>query len=244
MAHLYNILLHQPLLNALVLFYQTIALKDLGLAIILLTLAIRLALWPVFERSVRHQTVMQNLQPHIKKIQETHRKDKEKQAKEMMALYKTNKINPFSGFLFLIIQLPILIALYRIFLSSLSPEVFGKDLYSFVGLPAQFSTLFLGLIRLDVPNIIMVGLAAVAQYFQARLSLPKQSGAGEPTQAEKMGRTMAYIGPVITLLIFYRLPAAVALYWLTTSIFSIFQQMLVNKKLAHGQPRTLHQTNT
>lgn len=234
MKHLYDIILHQPLLNTLVFFYNTIAFKDLGLAIIFLTAGIRLLLWPVFAKSARHQVIMQRIQPKIQKAQEDHKHNKERQMKEVMAVYKEHKVNPFSGFLFLIIQLPILIALYQIFLKDLTPEAFSKNLYSFVAAPERFNTTLFGLIPLDAPNMIMVGLAALAQYFQGKLALPKLEHGKVLTKSEKMGRQMVYLGPILTFVIFYRFPAAVALYWLTTSVVSIIQQIIVNRSLDHG----------
>jgi len=234
MAYIYNLILYQPLLNALIFFYNTIALHDLGLSIIFLTILIRAILYPIFQKSVRHQTVMQRLQPKLKKIQEDHKNDREKQTQAMMALYKEHKINPFSGFLLLLVQLPILIALYQIFIRSLKPN-FLVGLYGFVPAPASIHATLFGLINLDQRSILMVGLAALAQYFQAKLALPKVSSGQAPTAAEKMSRQMVFMGPVLTLVIFYGFPAAVSLYWFVTSLFSIFQQIIINKQLAHGE---------
>src|SRR3989344_5693043 len=107
-------LLTQPLTNALVFFYNTIALEDLGLSIIFLTLAIRVLLYPLFHKSARYQMIMQKIQPKLKEVQKAHKEDKVKQTEAMMALYKEHNVNPFSGILFLVIQIPILLALYRI----------------------------------------------------------------------------------------------------------------------------------
>lgn len=243
MRQIYEAVLYQPLLNALIVLYQTVAFNDLGVAIIMLTILIRLVLFPVFQKSARHQAIMQKLQPKLKEIQETHRKDKEKQANAMMGLYREHGINPFSGFLLLLVQLPVLIALYHIFLSSLAPG-FLTGLYGFVEAPAAIKTSFLGLIDLGKPSILMVGLAAIAQYFQGRLAVLAPEKGREPTQAEKIGRWMTVVGPLITLLIFYRLPAAVSLYWVVTSVFSIGQQSIINRTIAHGKLGTVRKTST
>jgi YidC/Oxa1 family membrane protein insertase len=242
MIYIYNLIFYQPLLNALIFLYQTIAFKDLGVAIVLLTLLIRIILFPIFHKSVRHQTVMQKLQPRLKKIQEENRHNKEKQVQEMMAVYREHRVNPFSGFLLLLVQLPFLIALYQIFFNSLKPE-FLADLYSFVSRPAAVGHSFLGLIDLGSPSILMVGLAAIAQYFQGKLALPKTEKGQELGQAERMGRQMVFIGPLLTLVIFYSLPAAISLYWTATSLFSIFQQLIINKQLAHGKLGKFGETN-
>lgn len=230
MLFLYDTILYKPLLNALVFFYNTIALEDLGLAIIYLTILVRVLLFPLFHKSARHQTVMQKLQPEIKRIQDAHRHEKEKQVEKMLALYKENKINPFAGFLLLLVQLPVLIALYRIFIDVSRPD-FLDHLYRLITRPDSLNPLFLGLLNLGEKSILMVGIAALAQYFQAKLALPRPEAGRELTQAEKTSRAMVFVGPAITILIFYNFPAAVTLYWAASSIFSVFQQAMINKQL-------------
>lgn len=230
MITLYNEILHKPLLNALIFLYNTIAIEDLGLAIILLTVLIRIILYPLFQKGIRHQAAMQRLQPKIKKLQDDYKNNKEKQVAAMMALYREHKVNPLSGIFIMILQLPILIALYRIFIGIFEPSSLD-DLYSFVTRPTELRDSFLGLINLGKPSILIVGLAALAQYFQAKLALPPGSAQGGQTQAEKMGRQMVFIGPIITIVIFFNFPAAVALYWAATSGFSIIQQIFVNKHI-------------
>lgn len=240
MAYLYNLLIYQPLVNALIFFYNTVAFENLGLAIIFLTLLIRMVLFPLFHKSTRHQMMMMKLQPEVKKIQEKHKHDREKQTLAMMELYKEHNVNPFSGILLLIIQLPVLFALFQIFRSSFVAESLRGTLYGFVKTPAALNVLFLGLINLEQGSILMVGLAAVAQYFQAKLSLPPKSG-GAPSAAERMSRQMVFVGPIFTLLIFYRLPAAVGLYWAVTSLFSVIQQLIINKSLKNGPTGNINQ---
>lgn len=241
MANLYHILLYQPLLNALIFFYQTIAFKDLGLAIIFLTVLIRIILFPIFSKSVRHQMLMQELQPKIKKIQDEHKHNRQRQGEAMMGLYREHRINPFSGIFLLFVQLPILIALFQIFNNILRPDGLG-GIYSFLIAPDRLNTHFLGfnLIPLEESNIIVAGFAALAQYVQSRLALPKIEKGKNLSQAEKMGRQMAYIAPVITFAVLFRLPAAIGLYWLTTSLFSIIQQKLINRSTHNGQLGNVH----
>jgi YidC/Oxa1 family membrane protein insertase len=232
----FHTILYQPLVNALIFLYNTVALQDLGLAIIFLTILIRFILFPLFHKSARQQTMMQKLQPQLKAIQAEHKKDRVKQTEAMMALYRENHVNPFSGILFLLIQIPVLIALYHIFLSSLTTEAFSASLYSFVSVPTNFDTSFLGLINLDSRSILMVAAAAAAQFFQGRLAIPKRADPKAPlTTQEQMARNMMYIGPVLTIVIFYRFPAAISLYWLVSSLFSVAQQIVINRDIAkHG----------
>jgi len=238
----FNAILYQPLLNALVFLYNTVAFGDFGVAIILLTVIIRLILFPVFHKSTRHQKQMQDLQPKLKKLQDQHKGDKAKQAEAMMALYKEHKISPFSGFLMLLIQIPILIALYQVFSKSLSPD-FLSSLYSFVPAPENISHSFLGLINLAEKNIIIVILAAAAQYFQAKMSLSKVQPGQNLTPVEKMGRNMVYLGPALTGFILLSLPSALGLFWIVGSIFSIGQQIIINKESHAGELAKLPKQN-
>src|SRR5580692_1502805 len=133
-TYLYHLIFKYPILNLLIFFYQTIAFHDLGLAIILATIFLRLILYPFFHTGAKQQMLMQRIQPHVKKIQEQHKDDREAQAAALMALYKEHGVNPFSSILLLVIQLPILIALYRIILSGLGAAAL-VGLYSFVPAP-------------------------------------------------------------------------------------------------------------
>lgn len=215
---MFNTLLVQPLNQALLFLYDSIAFNDLGVAIILLTIIIRLILFPLFYKSFHNQTLLQKLQPKIKEIQHNHKDDREQQARAMLDLYKEHKVNPFSSFLLILVQLPILIALYRVFLGINSNL---KNL----------NTDFLGLIDLTNQSIIIVGLAAIFQYLHGRLTLPKLKPGEKEPDSLKITKKMIYFGPVITVVILYTLPAAVGLYWLTTSIFSLAQQIAINKKI-------------
>jgi len=239
MGTIYNLIIYQPLLNTLIFLYKTVAFGDLGLAIIFLTIIIRLVLFPLFQKSVEHQMVMQALQPKLKQAQEAHHGNREKQSQAMLELYREHRVNPFMGFLLLLVQLPILFAVYHIFLKSFTPDVF-KDLYSFVVAPAALNPMFLGLINLAKGSTVVVACAAIAQYIQGRTSLRKLAPGEEVSSADRMARNMVLIGPAITILIFYRLPAALALYWFITSLFSIGQQAIVNRKIADGKLGNLH----
>ena len=233
MIALFNEIFYRPIFNALIFIYNTVAFGDLGAAIILLTIFIRIVLFPLFHKTMKHQTEMQRLGPEIKKIQDDHKDNREKQAQALLEFYRQNKINPFSGFFLLIPQILVFIALYSVFLKGISEKTL-LSLYGFVAAPPEVSSAFLGLIDLNNPNILIVGLAAIAQFFQGKLSLPKKTG-GEPSLGENIGRQMVYIGPVMTIIILMYLPAAVGLYWLTTSLVSVGQQAFINKSLQNGK---------
>ena len=141
-------ILYSPFLNVLVLLYQYLPGHDFGIAVIVLTLLIRLILYPLMAQAIKSQKVMSELQPKIQEIQERCKNDREKQARETMELYRKEKINPFSGCLPLLIQMPILIALFRVFWEGLRPEEM-TNLYSFVPHPGIINPTFLGIIDLS-----------------------------------------------------------------------------------------------
>lgn len=229
-ANIFNEILYRPLFNGLVFLYETVAGGNLGLAIILLTITIRFVLYPLFHFSTKSQLVMQKLKPEIDRIQKNHKHDKEAKAKALMALYKERNVNPFSGFFLLFLQLPILIALYQVFYYGFSDEALAM-LYSFVPRPESINYDFFGLLNLQNKSTLMVGLAALAQFLQGYLALPKRTIGEEPSAQDRMGRQMAYLGPVITVAILYSMPSAVGLYWATTALFSVGQQYLIKRSL-------------
>lgn len=235
MIALYDLLLYNPLFNALIWLYTFVALKDLGVAIILLTILIRVVLFPLFYKGFKNQTIMQKLQPILRQVQLKHKDNKEEQARQMMALYREHKVSPFSSFFLILLQLPVLIALYQVFSSGFADAALS-GLYAFVPNPGHIPPSFLGLLDLSQKSIVIVVLAAAFQYWQGRLSLPKTALTAEdkadPTTA--MSRNMVVMGPIITILIFSSFPAAIGLYWLTSSAFSVLQQWYINKKVYGG----------
>ena len=115
LTNIFNVVLYRPLFNFLVLIYNYLPGHDFGLAIIVLTLVIRLVLYPSSIKSSKSQKALSELQPKIQELKEKHKGDKEKQARATMELYKKEKINPFGGCLPTLIQFPFLIALFLIF---------------------------------------------------------------------------------------------------------------------------------
>ncbi len=235
MSYIYNSIFYYPILNVLIFFYETIALRNFALAIVLVTVLLRLVLYPLFHKSAKQQVLMQRIQPKIKKIQEVHKNDREKQAQALMDLYKEHGVNPFSSILLLVVQIPVMLALYWTVRGVLAPGAIA-GLYSFVAQPQSINPTLFGFINLADPSIILIVLAAIAQYFQARLAIYRDPSNKDPlSSAEKMARQMVYIGPLVTVFIFYSLPAAVGLYWFVTSLFSIGQQIIVNRHFKKGE---------
>jgi len=214
----------------------------MGLAVILLTIIIRVVLWPLFHKGAHAQAVMSRIQPQLKKIQEDHKRDKARQAELMMALYREHKVNPLSGLMLLAVQIPVFIALWKVFNVGLSETAYG-DLYSFMpGISAPINHYFLSVVDLARRSIPIAVVAAAAQFVQGKLSLakaaspPQQATEGSKNPMANMGKQMVYTMPAVTIFILWGLPSAIGLYWLTTTIFSIIQQIVINRSLKTWNP--------
>jgi YidC/Oxa1 family membrane protein insertase len=228
---IFNEALYYPLLNVLFLLYHYLPGQDLGIAVILLTVLIKFIFYPLGTQTFKSQKAMSEIQPRIKEIQEKYKGNREGQSKAMMELYKEKKINPLSGCLPLLLQLPILIALYQVFLKGIHSEAM-VNLYGFVPHPGQIDPTFLGLVNLSQPNFLLAILAVVSQYLQLRMTpQSKKTKKGAPGLSRMMTGQMNYLLPAFAIFICLRLPSAVALYWVAMTIFTIVQQYFVLKKL-------------
>lgn len=223
MSSLFSTFIYAPILNLTVFFYTTIGFGDLGIAIIAMTIVVRTALLPFSMKTARSQKAMAALAPEIEKIKQLHKGNTTAQSEAVMALYRDRGVNPLSGCLPLVIQLPILIGVYRVFLKIFEPGSLDL-LYSFVPHPAAISNLMLGVLDISRGNPILAILAGVAQFFQARLSMSSSS-----PQAAAVGQQMMYLLPIMIVVISWNLPAGLALYWIMTSVWSIGEQLYLRR---------------
>lgn len=247
LSELYNTLLYQPLFNLLVWLYNVIPGHDIGVAIILLTAALRLALSPLSRKSLHAQKALQGLQPKIDALKKQYANDKQKLSQGMMALYQSEKINPFSSCLPLIIQLPFLIAVYHVFQRGLLSNNFDI-LYPFVASPGEINPYFLGFFNLAQPQWILALLAGAAQFWQAKMMMvrrPPQDTTGHVPRGAKdedfaaiMNKQMLYLMPAMTVFIGLKLPGGLALYWLVTTGLMALQQFLIFRTPATPAPQT------
>lgn len=229
-GQLFNTFLYQPLFNILIALYQYIPGQDFGVAVIAITLLIKFALYPFGQRAIRSQKALTDIQPKLKEIQEKFKNDKERQVKETLDLYKKENINPFSSLVPVLIQIPVLIALYQLFWGGLKMEQMNL-LYGFMKVPETLSTSFLGLADLGKPNIILAILAAITQYYQVKMVSPaSNSKGGKEDFSVQLQKNMQVTFPILTFMILFNLPSAVGLYWLVTNAFTIIQQYFFIKK--------------
>jgi YidC/Oxa1 family membrane protein insertase len=198
------------LLNLLYSLTAVIGLPNYGLAIILLTIVIKLVLYPLTQKQMKSMLAMQQLQPKIKEIQDKWKnKDPKKAQEQVMQLYKENNVNPAAGCLPLLIQMPILIALYR-------------SLWNFQYVnEAHASFIWVQNLSGRDPYYILPLLAGVTTYLQSKLT----TTSSDPTQ-----KMMLYTMPVFIAYISATVPAGLALYWATFNVASAVQQYFVNKQ--------------
>jgi YidC/Oxa1 family membrane protein insertase len=233
--NIFNIILYRPLFNVLILLYQYLPGQDFGVAIIILTILIRILFYPLSSKAIKSQKTLQDLQPKLQEIQKKYKDDKEKQTRVLMELYQKANINPFSGCLPLLIQLPILIALYQVLRRGLAPGEM-LNLYSFVPNPGEINSTFLGLVNLGEPSIILAALSAILQFFQTKMLTPAMPQADKKdamTYFSNIFQKQAlYVFPILTFFILLRLPSAIGLYWLVSTIFSMLQQYFIVKRIS------------
>lgn len=232
MSFIYNQILFRPLFNFLVFLYNIIPGLDFGVAIVTLTIIIRFIFVPLSIKSLRSQKELNKLQPELKKLQEKYKNDRTALGQAQMALYKERGINPFSGCLPLLIQLPILIALYSALRSGLKPEDL-KFLYSFIHNPGIIKSTAFGFLDMAKKSTVMAVMSGALQWIQLKQASKMQAptAASEaPSQAYQMNKQMLYFFPVMVIIIAWNLPAGLVIYWIVTTAFSIFEQLYINKK--------------
>ena len=234
---LFHTLFYDPIYNGLIFLIDIVPLADVGVAIILITVLVKLILFPISQKAVRTQFIMRELQPQLEKIKEKYAKDKQAQARKTMDLYKEKGINPFSGILLIFIQIPIIFALYWVFFRGGLPEIDLSIRYSFVNEPSQINVDFLGLIPMDGRSVVLAFLAGLSQYFQIKLSLPDLKKRDDNASlkddfARSFQLQMRYMLPLFIFGFSYFVSAAVALYWFTSNIFAIGQEIFLRGRLA------------
>jgi YidC/Oxa1 family membrane protein insertase len=237
-------------LMAVALFFYSLA-RDFGLAIILLTIAIRLAVYPLYVTQIRSQRAMQELGPAMNELKAKYGKDRQRFAEEQMKLYKEHGVNPAAGCLPLLLQLPILFALYSALVqlgcglghsigatcaASLSHDEAARILLPLIPNPipeggtldtsAHWIPWLIGLHERD-PFFILPVLAGLVQLIASVMAMPaKQVATNDPNA--RMFQSMAYTFPLMTVFLGASFPAGLTLYWIATTVFQIVQQYFVS----------------
>lgn len=235
MKFLFNTFIYEPLYNGLVFLMDILPFIDAGIAIIIFTVIIKIILFPLSKKAVVTQLKMKKLEPELNKIKEK-KKDPQEQALAVMQFYKENGINPFSSLFLILIQIPIIFALYFIFYKGGLPEINSDILYSFVPSP-EVNMNFLGLMDIAKKSLLLAVLVGLTQFFQIRLSMPPSPAKLSPGASFKdsfmksFQFQMRYIMPVFIAIVAYNISGAICLYWITSNVFAIGQELYIRKTL-------------
>ncbi len=252
MTDIWNNFLVHPLMALALLMYS--AVKDFGLAIILVTILIRLVVYPLYRTQIRSQRAMQELAPAMNELKRKYGKDRQRFAEEQMKLYKEHGVNPAAGCLPLLLQLPILFALYSALL-QLGCGLGSTGGANCTGLTHEAAQSLLGPLASFVANPVSEGgtldttanwlpwltgglqhpdhlfilpvLAGLFQLIASVMAMPaKQVASDDPNQ--RMFQSMAYTFPLMTVVLGAQFPAGLTLYWIATTLFQIVQQYFVS----------------
>lgn len=235
----WNFLIHKPIYNTLIYFIELNPTHSLGIAIILLTLLVRLILLAPSQKALKAQKRMQEIQPRIKQIQEKYKGNQEKIAMETMLIWKDAKVNPLGSCLPILLQFPILIGLYY----TVKEVVEGGNkhmLYSFLQ-NFDFSSVHTQFLSMNLAekNLIILPLCVgLLQFFQMKLTFKNRGSTAnkEPKKQdgmpdmESMNKIMTYTLPLMIMFFTATLPAGVGVYWGTSTLFGIIQTYFVNNQ--------------
>lgn len=232
---LFDTVIYEPMYNALAFLVSVVPGGDVGIAIIILTLLIKFILFPLSLVAVRTQMVMREIDPELKRLRAELKDKPEELARKTLAIFKEKKINPFASIFLILIQLPVVIGLYFVFLSEGSGQGFDVTrLYSFIEAPMQVSFNFIGAIDLTASSILLALLVAVSQYVVGKMMMPLAASDTEEQSlqndlAKSMQVQMRYVFPVVMGVVAYVISAAIALYFLVSNLFAIGQELYVRR---------------
>lgn len=233
MIELFQTVVYQPIFNSFVILYNLI--PDVGVVILVITVVIKLLLYPLTASSIKAQKSLSEMQPRLDELKAKFKDDKQMLAQETMKMYKEHKVNPLGSCLPILVQLPIFIALYMVLQAGLASNNFDK-LYPFVASPGQLNTITLGIFDLKNNSIILALLAGAAQYFQSKMFIRKKApkaageGAKDENMTAMMNKQMLYFLPVMTAFIGMKMPAGLTLYWFLSTLLTVLQQMILFRK--------------
>lgn len=234
MKELARIILLKPLFNLLILIAALVPGNSIGWGIILLTLLVRLILFLPTKKALVAQRKLQLLAPHLEEVKQKHKGDQKAQAQATLELYREHGVSPAGACLPALIQLPILIILYYVFTIGLSTNRFDL-LYQFTPRPEHFNIMFFGLNLTQTGTYILPLLAGALQFIASRqltpISTPNQPKNVTGDMMQSFNKQMLYLFPIMTFFIGRSLPAALSLYWVTTTLFSVIQQQFLFKNI-------------
>lgn len=230
-------LIYEPLYNGLVFLVDIVPAHDMGIAVIILTIFVKIILFPLSRQAIRTQVAMRSIAPEVEAIKEKFKDKQEEQARAIFALYRERNIRPFATFFLIFVQLPILFGLYWVFWKGGLPAINTSILYSYVPAPENVNMEFLGVINMSERSMFLAFLTGLTQYVYTRLSMGARKALSKeekPSFSSDMARSFdlqaRYVLPLFFAGISYTLAAALPLYWATSNLFMIGQELVMGRR--------------
>ncbi|MBP6879843.1 MAG: membrane protein insertase YidC [Candidatus Pacebacteria bacterium] len=232
---LWHEVFYQPIYNLLIFFAGVFPRPDIGVAVVIVTVIVRLVIYPLSKKAIYTQIAIKKIQPELNKIKETI-KDRTEQSRKTLEVYKQNKVNPFSSFAVILVQLPIILALFKVFSHDLT--VSSEILYGFISPIESLDPLFLGFFDLTQKSMVLALLAAASQavhFFVMKIGQKEEKTNKEPSKEEffrkTMERQMKFLAPIMIGFVSYAAGGVVALYFTVSSVFSALQEWYIRKNI-------------
>ena len=237
--YIWHTFFFDPVYNSLIFFIDVIPGGDVGLAIIATVFLVKTILFPVSIKAAKTQRIMKEIEPQLKELKETHKDNREDQAKAMMNIYKEAGMNPFASIILIFIQIPVVIALYFSVYTGggvALPEINTALLYGFIAEPLNVTMNFLGYIDITGRSLVLAIAAAATQFWVVSVTMPKlppKVEGAEPNMKDDFMRNMQvqmkYVMPILIGVVAYTISAAIALYFLVSNIVALVQEIFVRK---------------
>jgi YidC/Oxa1 family membrane protein insertase len=238
-SYIWHTFFFDPVYNGLIFFIDILPNGDVGLAIIALVIVVKTILLPLSIKAVKTQRIMREITPKLNALKEKHKDDRQAQAQAMLAIYKEAGLNPFAGIVVMLIQIPILIALYFAVYSGggvALPAINTALLYSFIPVPELVTMNFLGFIDITSQSLGLALLAGLTQYWQLKYAmppLPEPEPGTTPDFKDELMRNMQtqmkYVLPPIIVIVSFTISAAIALYFVVSNVVTVIQELWVRK---------------
>ncbi len=238
-SYIWHTFFFDPVYNGLVFFIDLVPGGDIGVAIILTTILIKVILLPLSIKAAKTQKIMREIEPQLREIKEKHKDNREEQAQAMLAVYRDAGMNPFSAIFVIILQIPLVIALYLAvygYAGYALPEINLERLYGFITAPAEVTMQFLGLIDMAGRSALLAALAGITMYIQMQFvmpALPPRDPDAAPNFQDDFKRNlqlqMRYVMPVLITVIAYVISAAIALYFVVSNVVAILQEFYIRR---------------
>jgi YidC/Oxa1 family membrane protein insertase len=239
-SYLFHNGIYVPLYNGLVFLVDVVPAYDMGLAVIALTIVVRIIIYPLSQRAIHTQIAMKKIAPDVEKLKIKHKDNREEQGRAIFALYRERDVHPFASIGLVLIQFPVLIGLYWVFYAGGFPTVDPSLLYAFIHVPPTVNMEFLGFVDMgEKHNVFLAVLVALSQLVYSRLSMGPRQKVPDATPVEasfsgdfakSFDLQARYVFPVMFGVISYFIVAAAPLYWFTSNVFMIGQEFVAGRR--------------